>query len=425
MPSVCVIGVQWGDEGKGKIVDYLSHDADYVVRYQGGANAGHTVVQNGEKFVFHQIPSGILFKKTKCVIANGVVIDPGRLMEEMHELSERGVSFKNHLFISDRAHLVMPYHKLIDGLQERSNNGMKIGTTLQGIGPCYMDKVARRGIRVCDTQDADAFKERLQRVLAEKNKVIQGVYGEKPVGWEDIFEKYCEFARQLKPYVTDTITLLNDAVKAGKYVVFEGAQGTLLSIDFGTYPYVTSSNSEASGIMQGTGLAPQRIERIVGVAKAYQTRVGEGPFPTELHGELEEWLRKKGGEFGATTGRPRRVGWIDLVSCRYSLMVNGINELTITKLDVLGSLKTIQVGVAYKYKGSTLKSFPPEAHVLEQCKPVYKEFKGFDEDISNAKEWKELPKAAREYLSFLEDALECKITIVSVGNDRDRTFCVE
>ncbi len=425
MPSVCVIGVQWGDEGKGKIVDFLSNDADYVVRYQGGANAGHTVVQNGEKYVFHQIPSGILFKKTKCVIANGVVIDPGRLMDEIKEIGARGVSFKDHLYISDRAHLVMPYHKLMDALSEKSNNGMKIGTTLQGIGPCYQDKVARRGFRVCDIQDPDEFKKRLEKIIVEKNKVIKGVYGEQPIGWEDIYATYVDFAKALKPYVVDTITLLNEAVKKGKYVLFEGAQGTLLSIDFGTYPYVTSSNSDACGIMQGTGLPPHRIDRIVGVAKAYQTRVGEGPFPTEIHGELEDWLRKKGGEFGATTGRPRRVGWIDLVSCKYSLMVNGINELTITKLDVLGGLKKLNVGVAYKYKNSTLKSFPPEAHVLEQCRPVYKEFKGFEEDISKAKEWKELPKAGREYLSYLEDALECKITIVSVGNDRRATFCVK
>jgi adenylosuccinate synthase len=424
MVSVCVIGVQWGDEGKGKIVDFLAREADYVVRYQGGANAGHTVVQNGRKFVFHQIPSGILFRRTRCVIANGVVLDPGRLLEEMAGLRERGVSFKDHLFISDRAHLVMPYHKLMDGLAERSNNGMKIGTTLQGIGPCYQDKVARRGIRVCDAAEPKFFRTRLQQVLAEKNKVIKGVYGAEPVDWREIYPRYVEYARKLRPYVTDTITLLNDAVRQGKFVLFEGAQGTLLSIDFGTYPYVTSSNSDACGIMQGTGLPPHRIERIVGVAKAYQTRVGEGPFPTELTGELGEWIRRKGGEFGATTGRPRRVGWIDLLSCRYSLMVNGINELTITKLDVLGGLKKLYAAVAYRYKGRLLKSFPPEAHVLAECVPVYRGFSGFDEDISAAKAWKELPRAARDYLSFLEDALECKITIVSVGNERDATFCV-
>lgn len=424
MPSVCVIGVQWGDEGKGKIVDYLSRDADFVVRYQGGANAGHTVVRGGKKHVFHQIPSGILNRGTRCVIASGVVIDLPALVAEIDELRSQGVRVGSNLSVSSRAHLVMPYHKALDRASEEGNAGLKIGTTLRGIGPCYQDKVARTGIRVCDLMDAAAFRGRLEAVLKEKNLLLKRVYGLPPASARRIAEEYLRLVPRLRPFVAETIGLLNGAVQKGRYVLFEGAQGALLSVDFGTYPFVTSSNSDACGIMQGTGLPPHRIERIIGVAKVYQTRVGEGPFPSELSGELAEFVREKGGEYGATTGRPRRVGWFDLVSCRYSLLVNGINELALTKLDVLGGLREIQVCTAYRYRGRRLKEFPPEAHVLDRCRPECRKFRGFDGDVARARSWRELPRAARDYLRFLSDMLEVPIRLISVGNDRDHTFTV-
>lgn len=424
MPSVCIIGVQWGDEGKGKIVDVLSEKADYVVRYQGGANAGHTVVADGQKYVFHHVPSGILNPHTRCVIANGVVLDPGTLLAEIQELRGRGVKFEGKLFISQRAHLVMPYHKVFDALQESADGGMKIGTTLRGIGPCYQDKVARKGLRVCDLYNKRLFRERLKQVVEEKNKMLTLIYKQKPVSFEEIHAQYTKYARQLKPYVTDTIQLINRALDAGEFVVFEGAQGALLSVDFGTYPYVTSSNSDACGISQGSGVPPEKIKRIIGVAKAYTTRVGGGPFPTELEGKLADRIREVGGEYGATTGRPRRVGWLDLVACRYSVMVNGISELAITKLDVLQGLDEIKVAVAYRYGGRTLHAFPPDPYVLEELQPVYRTFKGFREDISKVRRWRDLPEAARTYLKFVENTLKTPITIISVGNGRDQTFFV-
>ncbi|HLG42308.1 MAG TPA: adenylosuccinate synthase, partial [Planctomycetota bacterium] len=383
MPSVCVIGVQWGDEGKGKIVDFLAEKADFVVRYQGGANAGHTVVIDGQKYVFHHIPSGILNRRTKCVIANGVVIDPATLIEEMEDLEKRGVDFRNHLYISDRAHLVMPYHKLFDRFSETaaSKNGMKIGTTLRGIGPCYQDKVARRGIRVCDLYDPAGLRARLRQVLSEKNTLIKKVYKEKPLNPGRIADDYLRFGRRLKPFVVDTIRLLHDATARGRQLLFEGAQGTLLSIDFGTYPYVTSSNSDACGISQGTGLPPAKIDRIIGVVKAYLTRVGEGPFPSEIKGKLASEIREKGGEYGATTGRPRRVGWLDLVGASYAVRINGINELAVTKLDVLSGQAKIPVCVAYRYRGSLLRDFPPDAAALARCRPVLKMMKGWSEEL--------------------------------------------
>lgn len=425
MPSVCVIGVQWGDEGKGKIVDFLAEKADFVVRYQGGANAGHTVVIDGQKYVFHHVPSGILNRRSKCVIANGVVIDPPTLIEEIEDLEKRGVEFKNHLYISDRAHLVMPYHKLFDRYSERAVNGMRIGTTLRGIGPCYQDKVARRGIRVCDLYDPAGLRSRLRQVLSEKNALLRKVYGVRPLDAGRMAADYLRYGRRLRPFVTDTIRLLHEASARGRHLLFEGAQGTLLSVDFGTYPYVTSSNSDACGISQGTGLPPAKIDRILGVAKAYLTRVGEGPFPSEIQGRLASQIREKGGEYGATTGRPRRVGWLDLVGARYAVRINGINELAITKLDVLSGQPRIPVCVAYRYRGSLLRDFPPEPNVLARCRPVIRLFKGWKEELSDCRGWKDLPPAARSYLRFVEDSLVTPISVVSVSHERNRTFFAE
>lgn len=426
MPSVCVIGVQWGDEGKGKIVDFLSGRADFVVRYQGGANAGHTVVVRGTQFVFHHVPSGILNRRTKCVIANGVVIDAATLIEEMEDLERHGIELKNHLFISDRAHLVMPYHKVFDRLSESASNGkIRIGTTLRGIGPCYQDKVARRGIRVCDLYSPAAFRKRLGEVLREKNQILKKIYGRKPLDADSIWAEHLRYGRRLRPLVTDTIRLLHEATARGRNVLFEGAQGTLLSVDFGTYPYVTSSNSDACGISQGTGLPPAKVDRIIGVAKAYLTRVGEGPFPSEIRGRLAASLRKKGAEYGATTGRPRRIGWFDVVGARFAVRVNGINELAVTKLDVLSGQPWVRICVGYRYRGRILREFPPEPHVLKACRPVFRRLRGWSEELSECRGWKDLPAAARQLLKFIEESLSTPISIVSVSHERDRTFFAE
>jgi adenylosuccinate synthase len=419
--TTAVIGVQWGDEGKGKIVDLLAAESDYVVRYQGGGNAGHTVVVDGKKFVLHLVPSGILHGRPTCVIGNGVVVDPVQLLEEVRDLRGRGVTVGKNLVVSDRAHVVMPYHRIGDALAEAKGGGT-IGTTRRGIGPCYADKAARKGFRVCDLADGALFRERLARVVAERNKVVQALYGEAPLDADRIFGEYRGHWEEMAPFVGDATTLVNEAVDRGKRVMFEGAQGSLLDIDFGTYPYVTSSNADALGICAGAGVPPRKIGAILGVAKAYCTRVGEGPFPTELKGDLGERLRESGSEYGATTGRPRRCGWFDVVSSRHSVMINGIDGLAITKLDVLTGIGELKACVAYRIDGKRVERFPAETQVLDRVEPVYESFAGWTEELGGVKKREKLPKAAKEYLKFLERALGAPIEMVSVGSERAQTL---
>jgi adenylosuccinate synthase len=416
----CVVGVQWGDEGKGKIVDILSNKANVVVRFQGGGNAGHTVVVNGEKFVLHLLPSGILHKAT-CVIANGVVVDLVALLEEMEELKKRGISFGKNFVLSDRAHVVMPWHKFLDKYSEAGKG--KIGTTQRGIGPCYSDKAARKGIRVADLYNEKVFVERVQAFTDEKNKILKALYGEVPtLDPRRIVEEYQGYAERLRPFVGDAVAVVNAAIDKGRRVLFEGAQGSLLDIDFGTYPYVTSSNSDACGISAGTGVPPKKIGMILGIAKAYCTRVGEGPFPTELRNGLGDKLRELGGEYGATTGRPRRCGWFDGVASRHAVQINGIEEIVITKLDVLSGLDEIRFATHYKIDGRKTEQMPSETDVLERVEPVYKTFKGWTEDLSKIRRYNDLPKAAKDYLSFVEKYLKVKVSMISVGKDREKTI---
>jgi adenylosuccinate synthase len=417
--TTCVVGVQWGDEGKGKIVDILSHRADMVVRFQGGGNAGHTVVVNGEKHVLHLIPAGILHRSV-CVVANGVVVDLVQLLEEMQELRRRGVSPEKRFFLSDRAHVVMPYHKFLDKHSEAGTQ--KLGTTQRGIGPCYADKAARKGIRVADLYNEAFFRERVLAMTEEKNRILAALYGAGPLDPERIVEEYRGYAARVRPFVADTVELVNAAIDRGRRVLFEGAQGSLLDIDFGTYPYVTSSNSDACGISAGTGVPPRKIGTILGVAKAYCTRVGEGPFPTELSGAVGERLRATGGEYGATTGRPRRCGWFDGVTSRHAVRINGIEELAITKLDVLSGLDEVRFGVAYRMNGKTSDRMPSETSVLARCEPVYRSFRGWKEDLSRIRHFDDLPRAAKIYLKFVERYLKVRVTMVSVGKDREKTI---
>jgi adenylosuccinate synthase len=418
----CVVGVQWGDEGKGKIVDILSQKAAVVVRFQGGGNAGHTVVVEGVKHVLHLIPSGILHKSI-CVIANGVVVDPVQLLDEIAELRKRGIKVDGRLFLSDRAHVVMPWHKFLDKHSEGSAGKQKIGTTQRGIGPCYADKAARKGIRVADLYNPDLFRDRVFAMTSEKNKILQALYGATELlDPQRIVDEYAGYAERLKAYVTDAVELVNGAIDKGRSVLFEGAQGSLLDIDFGTYPFVTSSNSDACGISSGTGVPPKKIGRILGVAKAYCTRVGEGPFPTELTDGLGEKLRELGGEYGATTGRPRRCGWFDGVTSLHSVRINGIDDLVITKLDVLSGLDEIRFATHYEIDGRRTMQMPSETSVLARCRPVYKSFKGWKEDLSRIRRYEELPAAARNYLKFMERYLKVKVSMVSVGKDREKTI---
>ena len=419
--TTCVVGVQWGDEGKGKIVDLLAGKADVVVRFQGGGNAGHTVVVKGEKFVLHLIPSGILHKGSTSVIANGVVVDPQQLLEEMEGLRGRGVKFGKNLIISDRAHVVMPWHRLMDQLAEGSD-AQKLGTTKRGIGPCYADKAARKGIRVADLFRPEYLKERLTALTLEKSRILAALYSAPPLDAGKIFEEYRGYAERIAPFVGDALGYVNDAIDSKKRVLFEGAQGSLLDIDFGTYPYVTSSNSDACGISAGTGVAPKKVGHILGVAKAYCTRVGEGPFPTELLDDTGARLREIGGEFGATTGRPRRCGWFDMVTSSHAVRINGIDGLIITKLDVLDQFPEIRVATAYRLDGKTTREMPVDCERLTRCQPVYETFPGWSSDTSKVKSFRDLPKNARAYLNYLEKALGTPVVMISVGKDREKTI---
>jgi len=422
MRVTVLVGSQWGDEGKGKIVDILSENYDIVTRYQGGANAGHTVTIGDKQYVLHLIPSGILRENVICVIGNGVVIDPNALLEEIDLLSKHGISVKGRLFISHNAHLIMPYHKLLDNISE--NNGNRIGTTGRGIGPCYIDKYARKGIRIVDLLNRKVLEEKIRANLIEKNKVLQKIYDHAELDVEEIIKEYVEFDKTIDVYVKDVPAYLNQAIAEGKSILLEGAQGALLDVDHGTYPYVTSSSPTSGGACTGTGIPPTKISLVLGIVKAYTTRVGYGPFPTELLDESGDKLREVGAEYGATTGRPRRCGWFDAFLVKYSAMINGIEEAAITKLDVLSSFNEIKVCVGYELKGKMLKSYPTDVYRLSEVKPVYETFKGWNKDISKCGTYSELPSEAKEYLEYITNHTGTKITIVSVGPKREQTFYI-
>lgn len=420
MPANIVVGTQWGDEGKGKIIDIIASRANVVVRSQGGNNAGHTVVNDGQTYKLHLIPSGILYKNTLCLIGAGVVLDPKDLLSEIDNLSPRGVSFDN-LKIDPRAHVVMPWHITLDGLSEKFRGNSDIGTTKRGIGPCYMDKYERCGIRVYDLVHPEVFAEKVRMTGKLKNKIITEVYGGEPHDIEAIIKEYTEYGKRLAKYVDDVSVIVYEAAKANKTIMFEGAQATLLDIDFGTYPYVTSSHPLSAGVCVGTGVGPMIISNIIGVAKAYTTRVGKGPFPTELDDETGETIRNKGGEFGTTTGRPRRTGWFDAVIVRHSVRVNGLSSLAINKLDTLGGIGDLKVCVAYKKPdGTVIENFPAALEELADCVPVYETLKGFDDDISSCRSFDELPEACKKYIERLEELCDCHISMVGVGPDREQ-----
>ncbi len=421
MSAVVLIGAQWGDEGKGKVTDFLAEKAEMVVRYQGGNNAGHTVVVNGEEFKLHLIPSGILYEDKTCVIGNGVVLDPKVLLEELFYLEKRGIK-TGQLLISSNAQVIMPYHRLLDSLEEDARGEHKIGTTKRGIGPAYMDKAARIGIRVSDLIDRDEFSARLRRNLAEKNNFLTKLYGLEPLKFEEIFNEYQEYALKLRPYVTDSSLVINESIQNGEKILFEGAQGTLLDLDHGTYPYVTSSHPIAGGACIGAGVGPTRIQRVVGVAKAYTTRVGEGPFPTELLDQTGEILREHGHEFGTTTGRARRCGWFDAVIVRYAARVNGLTDLAITKLDVLTGLEKIRIGVGYRAGNEVIYEFPQSQKIFRDSLPVYEEMPGWNEDITGIRHFEDLPTAAQNFIQRVEQLTEVPVTLVAVGPGREQTI---
>ena len=422
MSVTVLVGSQWGDEGKGKIVDILSEKYDYVTRFQGGANAGHTVEIGEKKYILHLIPSGILRKEVKCVIGNGVVIDPKALLEEIKLLEENDISVKGRLFISHNAHLIMPYHKLLDSINESGKN--KIGTTGRGIGPCYIDKFARKGIRIVDLLNKDVLEEKIRKNLEEKNILLEKVYEHAGLDVNKIIKEYLEFDKEIDQYITDVPSLLNTAISEKKNILLEGAQGALLDVDHGTYPYVTSSSPTTGGACTGTGIPPTKITNVLGIVKAYTTRVGHGPFPTELTNDEGDKLRKIGAEYGATTGRPRRCGWYDAFLVRYSATINGIDSVAITKLDVLSSFDKIQVCTGYKLNGKMIKTFPSDVDRLNKAAPVYESVDGWNEDISGCKTYKELPEKTKKYLKFIAEKSNIKIDIVSVGPKRNQTFYV-
>ncbi len=419
-----VVGSQWGDEAKAKIVDYLAVDADYIVRFQGGANAGHTVIVNGNEFIFHLIPSGIMYDDKICIIGNGVVIDPTALMDEIAELKKRGISVDGRLFISQKAHLVMPYHKLLDQASEKCKGNNSIGTTGRGIGPAYRDKAARVGIRIVDLLDKQFFTKKLERNINEANDLLTKIYGYEPLNVNEIADSFLEFDRKIDPYVKDVSILLNDAVKAGKNILFEGAQGALLDIDHGTYPFVTSSNTVAGTACVGTGIGPTHINEVIGVIKAYTTRVGNGPFPTEFENEFASRIREIGGEFGATTGRPRRCGWFDGVIGAYAARINGLSSLAITKLDVLDTMEEIKICTGYKYGKKTLTNFPVDLNVLDAVEPVYETLPGWMEPTTNVRQYDELPVNAQSYISRISEIVDTPPAYISVGSDRQQTITI-
>lgn len=425
MPNVIVVGLQWGDEGKGKIVDYLSEKADVVARYQGGHNAGHTVVINNEKFILHLIPSGILYEGKKCLIGNGVVIDPAALIEEINGLKARGVEISGNLFISKNAHVIMPYHMALDRESEKLRGNKSIGTTGRGIGPAYCDKIGRAGIRMADLLYPAVFREKLNAHLFHVNFLLENLYHADAFEIDGICNEYMGYAEKLSAYIADTDVIINSTIAAKGNVLFEGAQGTLLDIDHGTYPFVTSSNAIAGGACTGLGVGPTKISRVLGVVKAYTTRVGSGPFPTEIKGSLGDVLREKGGEYGATTGRPRRCGWLDTVILRHAARINGITGIALTKLDILDGLDSIKICTAYRWKGRIYDEFPKEMHIFEECEPVYEERKGWDSSTLGIREFNRLPKNAKAYIRTVEKMLGVKVDIVSTGQRRDERIALK
>ena len=416
MSSVVVVGSQWGDEGKGKITDFLSQNAEVIARYQGGDNAGHTIAFDGKTYKLRLIPSGIFYS----VIGNGVVLNPKSLVTELKYLHDNGVSTDN-LRISNRAHVILPYHIVLDGLQEAAKKDNKIGTTNKGIGPAYMDKAARVGIRVADLLEKDTFEEKLRTNLEEKNRLFEKMYGHEPLKFEDIFEEYYEYGQVLKDYVTDTSVILNDALDSGKRVLFEGAQGVMLDIDQGTYPFVTSSNPVAGGVTIGSGVGPAKIDKVVGACKAYTSRVGDGPFPTELHDEIGDHIREVGHEYGTVTKRPRRIGWFDSVVMRHSKRVSGLTNLCLNCVDVLTGLDEIKICTAYELNGEKIYHYPASLKELSACKPVYETLPGWKEDITNCKTLEDLPENARNYIHRIQDLVGVKVSTFSVGPDREQT----
>jgi len=422
MPNIVVVGTQWGDEGKGKVVDVLTPIVNVVVRYQGGNNAGHTVVVGRDKYVFHSIPSGILHRGCTCIIGCGVVIDPGSLIEELESLVQRGVALDGNLFISKNAHLIMPYHPALDLASEAHLGKRRIGTTGRGVGPAYMDKAARVGIRMADLLDERLFREKLEYNVAQKNRILREIYDAQTFGVEAIFQQYRRYAGWLAPYITDTALLLHRLIEAGRSVLFEGAQATMLDIDHGTYPYVTSSSTTAGGAATGTGVPPTKINGVLGISKAYCTRVGGGPFMTEVYGEMADRLRARGNEYGAVTGRPRRCGWADAVALRYAARINGLDTIALTKLDVLDTCETLRICVGYRYGGEVLTDFPEEERIWHEAEPVYEELEGWQDEIGGATAFGDLPAAARTYLERLQELVGVAIGVVSVGPGREQSL---
>lgn len=423
MSSLVVVGAQWGDEGKGKITDYMASRADVVVRYQGGNNAGHTVEVGKEKYKLNLIPSGILHADKLCIIGNGVVLDPEAFLNEVKMLRERGISTEN-LRISDRTHIIFPYHKKLDELSEIQRGSNDIGTTKKGIGPAYMDKTERTGIRVCDLMKPEVFAAKLKVNLESKNRYFKEIFEFEGFSYEELLEKYLDYAKQIKQYVADASVLVYDAVKAGKKVLFEGAQGTLLDLDFGTYPYVTSSHPTSGGVSTGIGIGPSMIDNVLGVVKAYTTRVGKGPFPTELNDATGDHIREKGFEFGTVTGRPRRCGWFDAVIVRFAARINGLTGIALTKVDTLADMPTVKICTGYKLDGEVIRDFPASIDDLAGCEPIYEEFEGWG-DISNVTEYDKLPANVLKYIKRIEELCETRVSVISVGPRRDQTIVLE
>lgn len=424
MSTLVIVGAQWGDEGKGKIIDYLSKKADVVVRGQGGNNAGHTVVVGDKKYALHLIPSGILYKDTINVIGNGVVFDPKGFIEEIESLKAADVTVDN-IKVSSRAHLVLPYHKLIDTLSEEKKGKNKIGTTKKGIGPCYMDKVERSGIRICDFIDTPVFKEKLKKQIENKNKIITKIYEAEALDFDVVYNEYKAYAEIIKPYVDDTTVIVNEAVEADEKVLFEGAQGSLLDIDLGTYPFVTSSHPTAGGFAVGTGIGPNKIESVLGIVKAYTTRVGKGPFVTELFGETGNAIREAGHEFGTTTGRPRRCGWLDTVLVNYSKRINGMTTMSLMLLDVLTGFDELKICTGYKYGEEIITDYPASLKILSECTPIYETLPGWSEDITQVENYEDLPENAKNYVNRIESLIGLPVSIVSVGPKRKQTIIRE
>jgi adenylosuccinate synthase len=423
MPVTVIVGVQWGDEGKGKVIDLLAEKASMVVRFSGGPNAGHTVYNPHGKFTLHLVPAGIFYPHTTCIIGNGVVVSPAVLTAELDELASKGID-TSRLFISARAHLIMPYHTLLDKLEEEAKGKAALGTTRSGVGPAYMDKVGRLGIRAGDLTDLDGLRERLRFVLDQKNIIITKVYGAPPLSFEEIYGQYCRHAERLVPMIRETEPIVAEAIERNHRVLLEGAQGTLLDVDFGTYPYVTSSSVIAAGAFSGLGLSPTKIDYVFGVVKAYTTRVGAGPMPTELHDETGEKIRQIAQEFGATTGRPRRCGWFDAVAARFSTRINGFNGLVLTRLDVLDSFPSIKICTGYKLEGKVSDRFPTSIAALEKCQPVYEEVPGWQCRTTDMRRFEELPKPAKAYVKRLEDMMGCPIDIISIGPRREESITI-